>query len=84
MIDLNLLLFVPTLFAMICLFTRRNIFCMYLAIMVWLQSVIVTSTHRPMFGSAEREKITFVCLLVLVFCFAIVLSFLLKKRRRQE
>jgi hypothetical protein len=82
MIDASLLLFVPTLFAMVCLFTRRNIFCMYMAIMVWLQSVIVTSAHRPMFGTPERHRITFICIFITVLCFAAVLSFLVQKRRR--
>lgn len=82
MIDASLLLFVPTLFAMVCLFTRRNIFCMYLAIMVWLQSVIVTSAHRPMFGLVERHRITFICIFIAVLSFAAVLSFLVQKRRR--
>lgn len=84
MIDANLFLFVPSLFAMVCLFTRRNIFCMYLAIMVWLQSVIVTAAHRQMFGEAERSRITFVCLFAVVLCFAVVLSFLIRKRRRRH
>jgi len=84
MIDANLFLFVPSLFAMICLFTRRNIFCMYLALMVWLQSVIVTSAHRKMFGLLERERITFVCIFVAVLCFTVVLSFMIRKRRRAQ
>lgn len=82
MIDAELLLFVPSLFAMICLFTRRNIYCMYLAIMVWLQSVIVTASYRPMFAGSERERITFICIFVTVLCFSVVLTFMLKKRRR--
>ncbi len=82
MIDAELLLFVPSLFAMICLFTRRNIYCMYIAIMIWLQSVIVTSSYRPMFGVGERERITFICIFVTVLCFSVVLTFMLKKRRR--
>lgn len=84
MIDGDLFIFVPTLFAMICLFTRRNIFCMYLAIMVWLQSVIVTAAHRPMFTNLERQRITFVCLFIAVLSFAVVLSFMLRKRRRAQ
>ena len=82
MINADLFLFVPTLFAMICLFTRRNIFCMYLAIMVWLQSVITTSARLGIFGGAQRERITFVCIFVTVLSFAVVLSYLLGKRRR--
>lgn len=82
MIDAELFLFVPSLFAMICLFTRRNIYCMYLAIMVWLQSVIVTSSYRPMFTGSERERITFICIFATVLCFSVVLTFMLKKRRR--
>jgi hypothetical protein len=84
MSDASLLLFVPTLFALVCLFTRRNIFCMYLAVMVWLQSVIVTASHRKMFGLLERERITFVCLFVAVLSFAAVLSFLLRKRGKGQ
>jgi hypothetical protein len=57
---------------------------MYLAIMVWLQSVIVTAAHRPMFANVERQRITFVCLFMAVLCFAIVLSFMLRKRRRSS
>ncbi len=82
MIDAELLLFVPSLFAMICLFTRRNIYCMYIAIMIWLQSVIVTSSYRSMFVVGERERITFICIFVTVLCFSVVLTFMLKKRRR--
>lgn len=82
MIDASLLLFVPSLFAMVCLFMRRNIFCMYVAIMVWLQSVIVTAAHRPMFGTVERHRITFICIFIAVLSFAVVLSFLMRKRRR--
>lgn len=82
MIENNLLLFLPTLFALICLSTRRNIYCLYLSIMVWLQSVVVTSSHRKIFGSVDRYQITFVCLFVLVLCFSIILSFLIRKRRR--
>jgi hypothetical protein len=82
MIDASLLLFLPTLFALIALAARRNIYCMYIAIMVWLQSVVVTAASRSNFGNAERYKITFVCLYALILCFSIVLSFLIKKRRR--
>ncbi len=82
MISPDLLLFVPSLFALVCLFARRNLFCMYLAILVWLQSVVVTASHQPMFGATARERISFVAILVLVMSFAVILSFVLRKRRR--
>jgi NADH:ubiquinone oxidoreductase subunit K len=84
MIDASLLLFLPTLFALIALATRRNIYCLYIAIMVWLQSVIVTAANRSIFSDIDRYRITFVCLFVLVLSFAVVLSFLIRKRRRQK
>ena len=79
MTDASLLLFVPTLFALICLFTRRNFFCMYISIMIWLQSVVVTGAWRPHFGLPERTQITFVGLLLVILCFAGVLRFSMKK-----
>lgn len=79
MTDASLLIFVPTLFAMLCLFTRRNFFCMYVSLMVWLQSVVVTASWRPNFGVGERTQITFVCLLITILCFAAVLRFSMRK-----
>lgn len=81
MTDVSLLLFVPTLFAMVALFTRRNFFCMYMAIMVWLQSVVVTASWRPVFSPVDRERLTFVCLLLVLLSFALLLWFLVGRRR---
>lgn len=75
MSDVSLLIFVPTLFAMLCLFARRNFFCMYISLMIWLQSVVVTSAWRPHFGLGDRSQITFVCILLVILCFAAVLRF---------
>lgn len=77
--ETSLFIFVPTLFAMLCLFTRRNFFCMYMALMVWLQSVVVTASWRPFFDPSERNQITFVCLLITILCFAAVLRFSMTK-----
>lgn len=79
MTDASMLIFVPTLFAMLCLFTRRNFFCMYMAIMIWLQSVVVTAAWRPNFAMNERTQITFVCLLITILCFSAVLRFSMNK-----
>lgn len=84
MTDTSLLLFVPTLFALICLFTRRNFYCMYMSIMVWLQSVVVTGAWRPHFDLAARTQITFVGLLLVILCFAGVLRFSMKKNTGKE
>lgn len=79
MIDASLFIFVPTLFAMICLFTRRNFFCLFMGMMVWLQSVVVTASWRPFFTASQREQITFVCLILVILCFAAVLKFAITK-----
>lgn len=84
MIESSLLLFLPTLFALICLASRRNIYCLYISLMVWLQSVVVTSAHRSILKDVDRYQITFVCLFILVLCFSIILSFLIRKRRRLQ
>ena len=84
MSDASLLVFVPTLFAMLCLFTRRNFFCMYMGLMVWLQSVVVTAAWRPNFTDSERTQITFVCLLVTILCFAAVLRFSMTKNSSKK
>ena len=75
MSDASLLLFVPTLFAMLCLFARRNFFCMYISLMIWLQSVVVTAAWRPHFSLGDRTQISFVCILLVILCFAAVLRF---------
>jgi hypothetical protein len=80
MIDASLLLFVPTLFAMICLFTRRNFFCLFMGIMVWLQSIVVTASWRPFFSAPQREQITFVSLILVILSFAAFLRFAILKR----
>jgi hypothetical protein len=81
MIDASLFLFVPTLMAMVCLFTRRNFFCLFMGMMVWLQSVVVTAAWRPLFRGEQREQISFVCLMLVILCFAGILRFAIRKNR---
>jgi len=83
MVDVSLLVFLPTLFAMLCLFMRRNFFCMYMGLMIWFQSVVVTAAWRPGFAMSERAQITFVCLLLVILCFAAVLRFAMNKNSRK-
>lgn len=69
----------PILFALLCLVARRNLFCLFIGGMVWLQTSVVVSAYRGGMGATNRNEAAVVGLLAVILATLAVLRLIQRR-----